>query len=179
MDFQSAIVSAYAGDGTDELLSRAAAVLAKAREAGIMVTYVQVGFRAGFPEISDRNAIFSTIKSDPQRRQMFDGPARDIHPSVAPHEGDIVVTKHRVNAFAGTDLDMILRANEIDTLVLFGIATSGVVLSTLIHAVDEDYKIFVIEDLCVDGDQELHASLMRFYVRRATVIKADEFIAAL
>jgi nicotinamidase-related amidase len=74
---------------------------------------------------------------------------------------------------------MILRANDIDTLVLFGIATSGVVLSTLIHAVDEDYKIFVIDDLCADGDQELHASLMRFYARRGTVITADAFVEAL
>jgi nicotinamidase-related amidase len=179
MDYQSAIVAAYGGDGADNLLSRATNVLAKARKRGMPVIYIQVGFRPGFPEISDRNLMFSTIKSDPQRRQMFDGPAREIHPAVAPQDGDIVITKHRVSAFAGTDLDMILRANKIDTLVLFGIATSGVVLSTLIHAVDEDYKLFVIEDLCADGDQELHASLTRFYARRGTVISSSEFVNAI
>ena len=175
MDYQSAIVAAYGGDGADELLSRAADVLARARAAGIIVIYVQVGFRPGFPEISDRNPLFNAVKNDPERRKMFEGPAREIHTAVAPQDGDIVVPKHRVSAFAGTDLDMILRANDIDTLVLFGIATSGVVLSTLIHAVDEDYKIFVIDDLCADGDQELHASLMRFYARRGTVISSSEF----
>ena len=179
MDYQSAIVAAYAGDGAEGLLSRASEVLVNARAEGMMVIYVQVGFRPGFPEISDRNPLFNAVKNDPERRKMFEGPAREIHSSVAPQEGDIIVTKHRVSAFAGTDLDMILRANDIDTLVLFGIATSGVVLSTLIHAVDEDYEIFVIEDLCTDGDQELHASLMRFYDRRGTVIRSSEFIEGL
>src|SRR5262249_41135530 len=119
MDYQTGIVSAYAGDGAGELLARASGVLAKARAAGIKVIYVQVGFREGFPEISDRNPLFRTIRNDPQRQAMFSGPAREIHPSVAPEKGDIVVTKHRVSGFAGTDLEMILQANDIDTLVLF------------------------------------------------------------
>src|SRR5262245_40020035 len=113
MDYQSAIVSAYGGAAADELLSRASNVLAKARAAEMMVIYIQVGFREGFPEISDRNPLFAAVKNDPQRKAMFEGPAREIHPTVAPDKGDIVVTKHRVSAFAGTDLEMILRANDI------------------------------------------------------------------
>jgi nicotinamidase-related amidase len=70
------------------------------------------------------------------------------------------VTKRRVSAFAGTDLEMILRANEIETLVLFGIVTSGVVLSTLLEASDADYWLFVVKDCCADLDQRLHAALV-------------------
>jgi nicotinamidase-related amidase len=55
---------------------------------------------------------------------------------------------------------MILRARDIDTLVLFGIATSGVVLSTLLHAADADYRLFVIKDCCADLDLDLHACLV-------------------
>jgi nicotinamidase-related amidase len=179
MDYQNGIVAAYGGDDADELLSRASNVLAKARAAGMKVIYIRVGFREGFPEISDRNPMFSSIKNDPKRKAMFERSAREIHPSVVSQTSDIVVTKHRVSAFAGTDLEMILRANNIDTLILFGIATSGVVLSTLTHAFDADYRIFVIEDLCADGDPELHSSLMKYYRRRATVITADEFITAI
>jgi len=178
MDYQSAIVAAYGGDGADDLLSRAALALAKARAARMMVIYVQVGFREGFPEISDRNPLFRTIRNDPQRQAMFAGPAREIHPAVAPEKSDIIVTKHRVSAFAGTDLDMILRANDIDTLVLFGIATSGVVISTLTHAFDEDYKLFVIEDLCLDGDKELHGNLIKYFSIRGTVLTSGEFSSA-
>jgi len=48
-------------------------------------------------------------------------------------------------------------AKEIETIVLFGIATSGVVLSTLLEASDADYRLVVIEDCCADLDAELHA----------------------
>ncbi|MGH7440727.1 MAG: cysteine hydrolase family protein [Polyangiaceae bacterium] len=51
----------------------------------------------------------------------------------------------------GTDLDMILRANGIDTLVLGGIATSGVVLSTVRHAADADYRLVVVADFPTSG----------------------------
>ena len=69
------------------------------------------------------------------------------------------MTKHRVGAFAGTDLEMILRAGEIDTLMLLGIATSGVVLSTLLDAADADYRLAVVTDCCADRDAELDACL--------------------
>ena len=55
-------------------------------------------------------------------------------PSLTPQENEIVVIKYRVSAFTSTDLDMILRAKSVDTLVLAGTSTSGIVLSTLRHA---------------------------------------------
>jgi nicotinamidase-related amidase len=57
-------------------------------------------------------------------------PSTQIHPGVVPQPGDIVVTKRRVSAFSGSDLDAVLRSLDVDSLVLTGIATSGVVLST-------------------------------------------------
>jgi len=93
---------------------------------------------------------------------------------------DALLPKHRVSAFAGTDLDMILRANAIETLVLTGIATSGVVLSTVRHAADTDYKILVVGDCCADRDAEVHRVLTeKVFPRQATVVKAEDVIAAL
>lgn len=101
------------------MLPRAAGVLKQARSAGLPVIYVQVGFRPNFPEISPR-------KCGIQRHKEFlAGPGAAIHSSVAPETEDIVVTKHRVGAFVETDL-VILRAKDIDTLILMGISTSGV-----------------------------------------------------
>jgi nicotinamidase-related amidase len=75
---------------------------------------------------------------------------------------------------------MILRAGGIDTLVLFGIATSGLVLSTLLEASDNDYGIVVIADCCADLDTDLHTCLMgRLFPRRADVMTADEFAQAM
>jgi len=91
----------------------------------------------------------------------------------------VVITKHRVGAFLGTDLDIVLRANGIRTLVLTGIATSGVVLSTLRYAADADYRIVVVEDCCADRDAEVHRVLMeKVFPRQATIIRAEEAIAA-
>jgi len=175
MDYQTGIVSNYIKD--PELLPRAANVLKQARSSGVTVIYVQVGFRPNFPEISPRNAAFSAVRNSAQRQQLFIGPAREIHAAVAPEADDIIVTKHRVGAFAGTDLDMILRAKDIDTLILFGISTGGVVLSTLRHAADADYRLIVIKDCCADQDAGVHACLMdKVFPRQATVISAAEFL---
>jgi nicotinamidase-related amidase len=175
MDLQTGIVSIYAKDAGD-MMARAGAVLQRARSAGMRVIHVQVGFRPGLPEVSARNALFASVKSSPQHQKLFDGPYAAIHPAVAPLDGDIVVTKHRISAFTGTDLDMILRANEIDTLVMFGIATSGVVLSTLLHAVDADYRRAVIADCCTDLNQDLHACLVdKFFATRGSVLNSDQF----
>jgi nicotinamidase-related amidase len=91
-----------------------------------------------------------------------------------------VVTKNRVSAFAGTDLNLLLHANDIDTLVLLGIATSGVVLSTFLQAFDADYRLVVIKDCCADSDADLHACLIdKFFPRISSVITAGEFQDAL
>jgi nicotinamidase-related amidase len=175
MDCQTGIVSIYAKPA-EEFISRAAGVLAAARKAGMRVIHIQVGFRPGLPEVSSRNKLFGAIKSSPDHQKLFSGPASAIHPALGPEPNDLVVTKHRVSAFTGTDLDMILRAGEITTLVLFGIATSGVVLSTLLDAVDADYNVIVISDCCADLEPELHDALLnRLFPRRGDVITSAQF----
>lgn len=176
MDLQTAIVSIYTGD-QGGLTSRVSAVLRRSRTRGLPVIHVQVGFRPGLPEVSARNPLFGAILNSPQHQQLFQGDGGRIHPAVAPEPGDIVITKHRISAFAGTDLEMILRAQEINTLVLFGIATSGVVLSTLVHASDADYRLIVLSDCCADQDPVLHAALLeKLFPRRGTVMTAEEFL---
>ena len=129
--------------------------------------------------MSSRNKLFAGIKSSPQHQRLFDGELGAVHPSLIDQEHDIVVTKRRVDAFAGTDLDVVLRARDVTTLVLFGIATSGVVLSTLLHACDADYQLVVISDCCADLDAELHEVLLtRLFPQRATVMTAVEFVEA-
>jgi nicotinamidase-related amidase len=77
----------------------------------------------------------------------------------------------------GTDLDMILRSNGIHTLVLCGVVTSGVVLSTLCHAADSDYRLVVLRDCCSDIDQAAHALLMeKVFPRHATLLTSAELI---
>jgi nicotinamidase-related amidase len=179
MDLQTAIVSIYTKSQPD-FLSRVAGVLTEARARAMTVIHVQVGFRPGFPEVSERNQLFGAIKTSAQWQQVFQGPAGAIHPEVAPVNDEPVVVKHRVNAFHGTDLEMILRAKEIDTLILLGIATSGVVLSTLLDASDADYRLIVVKDCCIDLDADVQTCLIeKIFPRRATVLSSDELREAL
>jgi nicotinamidase-related amidase len=171
MDFQTLTVDNYAAD-TKALLNRTARLIAAVRTAGIRVIYVVVGFRPGYPEVSDRNATFNRLKASGAFATAAEN--TKIHPAVAPLPEEIVVTKRRVSAFAGTDLDLILRANGIETLILTGIITSGVVLSTLNHAADADYRLLVVGDCCSDRDEETHRVLLeKVFPRQATVTTAE------
>ena len=177
MDFQNSTVQML-DTGKDALLARTATLIESARKAGVRIVYVVVGFRAGHPEVGPRNRLFASIR---ESGRLGEGSAEvQVHATVAPKPGDIVVTKHRVSAFAGTDLDMILRASGIDTLILSGIATFGVVLSTLCHAADADYRLVVVEDCCADFDPEVHRVLTeKVFPWQATVTKSNEVLAAL
>jgi nicotinamidase-related amidase len=176
MDVQQDIVSRFASDGG--YLARLGTAIAAAREDGHRVIYVAVGFRPGYPEVSPRNKSFGAIAGTGRFSEGDPGAA--IHPAVAPAAGDVVVTKRRVSAFAGSDLDVVLRSAGIDTLVLTGIATSGVVLSTLRQAADLDYRLTVLADGCLDADPQVHDVLLgKVFPRQADVLTIAEWRAGL
>jgi len=157
---------------------RAKEVLDAARDAGVFVAYIVVNFRPGFPEISDFNKTFSSRKTSGQSPVL--DPLALIHPTVTPRQDEPVIVKHRVNAFFGTDLDMILRSHGVDTLILMGHATSGVILSTVRYAADADYQLIVIEDGCADRDPEVHTLLMeKVFPRQTTVTSSKAAVGAL
>jgi nicotinamidase-related amidase len=103
-----------------------------------------------------------------------------IHYLVEPLPDEPVVTKLRVSAFAGSDLEVILRSRRIDTLILTGIATSGVVLSTLREAADKDYGLVVLSDACLDPDPEVHRVLVeKLFPHQANVLTVSEWADSL
>jgi nicotinamidase-related amidase len=92
----------------------------------------------------------------------------------------MTVTKRRVSAFAGSDLEVILRGHRIEHLVLAGIATSGVVLSTVREAADKDYRLSVLSDACADRDADVHSILTtKVFPRQAEVMTTAEWVAGL
>jgi nicotinamidase-related amidase len=174
MDVQPEIVDRFGEPGLTDRLVRAAAA---ARAAGVRVIYVKVGFREGHPEVSRRNRLFARVA---EAGGFVEGRSSDLHPALVPQPGDVVVTKRRVSAFSGSDLDMVLRVAGIDALVLSGIATSGCVLSTLRQAADLDFSLTVLSDGCIDGDEEVHRVLCeKVFPNQADVMTIDEWIAGL
>ncbi|HEY1830557.1 MAG TPA: isochorismatase family cysteine hydrolase [Acidimicrobiales bacterium] len=177
MDLQNGVVD-QAGEQFPGLLATLADAVAAARFAGIPVIFVRVAFRTGTPEISPKNLAFSTYAGSDALGET--GRTTQIHPALAPQAGEIVVTKKRVSAFAGSDLQLVLRSLGVDSLVLTGVATSGVVLSTLREAADLDYVLTVLRDGCLDRDDEVHRVLMdKVFPRQASVVLAAEWMASI
>jgi nicotinamidase-related amidase len=88
-----------------------------------------------------------------------------------------VVVKRRVSAFTGSDLEVVLRARGVTTLVLTGIATNGVVLSTAREAADRDYGLVILRDGCADADPEVHRVLMeKVFPRQAEVLSVADWV---
>lgn len=178
MDYQNDIVAMLPEKEQGPLLERAFMVLKEARRAGMPVIYVVVRFREGYPEINPQNKLFSSLKESGRLREGT--PGAEVNAKVAPQPGDIVVTKRRVGAFSTTDLQTVLRAKNIDTLVLFGISTSGVVLSTVRWAADMDYRMVIVADACADRSEEVHRVLTeKVFPWQATVATSQEVIKAI
>ncbi|HEV7981198.1 isochorismatase family cysteine hydrolase [Amycolatopsis sp.] len=168
MDFQPAIVANLPDAAA--LLAKTAGAIAQARAAGAKIVYVRVAFTAqDYAAVSPRNKSFAALAGGGFLDDA--SPESGIHPDLVPEDGDIVVTKNRVGAFSTTKLAHILNAHDIDTLVLTGISTSGVVLSTLRDAADHDYRLLVLADCCADPDPEVHRVLVeKVFPRQADVV---------
>src|SRR5581483_1634219 len=161
--------------GATAIAGNVAKAIAHARSHNVPVIYVVVGFRKGTPEISANNKGFTTARQMLANVDMAE--LVKIHPDVAPYDNEVVVTKRRVSAFSGSDLEVVLRAFNIQHLVLTGIATSGVVLSTVREAADKDYRITVLEDCCGDADPEVHRVLTtKIFPRQADVMSHSQWI---
>jgi nicotinamidase-related amidase len=172
MDVQPGIADRYPRDVVD----RAAEAVGAARRAGMPVIFVRMAFRPRHPEVSGRNRTFAVLRDAGGLLEADSA----IHPALAPIPGEPIVTKRRVSAFAGSNLDVLLRARGARSLVLCGIATSGVVLSTLRAAADLDFELTVLRDACADPDPEVHRVLVdKVFPRQADLIDVGTWATGL
>lgn len=108
---------------------------------------------AGKPGVTRRNV---------DRHQLLGSPGCQIMPELYDEARDWVIdSKKRYNCFVGTDLELTLRAHDINTVLLTGVNTNSCVLATATHANSLDFAVIVVED-CVDtmDGPELHAAAL-------------------
>jgi nicotinamidase-related amidase len=175
MDYQNGIIPM--APNPEELLAGARQAIDLVRSHGGTIGYVRVGFT----DVSELGGTMGKrIGAAALDHFHADHANTQIHADVAPEAGDIVVRKTRVGPFSSTDLHDQLQKREIDTLILAGISTSGVVLSTVRDAHDRDYRLIVLADLCADRDAEVHEVLTgRVFPHQAEVINSAELAALL
>ncbi|WP_345948925.1 isochorismatase family cysteine hydrolase [Mucilaginibacter sp. PAMB04274] len=173
MDIQTSVLAGMTETAT--ILTNINKAIAYAHSHNIMVIFIIVGFRNGVPEVSADNKMLAGIKERSAGINLHE--MSKVHPGVVSDPQEIIVIKHRISAFVGTDLELILRAQSIRHLILTGVSTSGVVLSTLREAADRDYRITVLKDCCMDRDEAVHQILVeKVFVLQAEVTDLNNLV---
>jgi nicotinamidase-related amidase len=164
------------------LIQRVRKVMDAARTAGMPVITVKVDFSAGnFPHYPARGEFCKIIAAENDDGQVLRPGVwgYDTVEEVAPREGDPVVLKRHMSAFAGSNLDEVLRARGITDIALTGVATSYVVTATNWSALNYGYSCIVIEDCCTTHNDEAQAAAINTLRAIADICTAEEFIRAI
>ena len=162
----------------NNLLGKTNELLAAARGAEVKVIYISVKFRPGYPERPANSGLWEAVHG---ANALVEGTwGAEIHEQVAPQEGEVVVTKRGASAFAASDLDQILSAGHIGTLLLAGVATNFAVEGTARQASDMGFNTIVVADCCTSMSQEAHDSALTTALPfLATISNLEEVVAAL
>lgn len=155
------------------VLANTARAIAAARAAGVPIGYVRVGFSPDYREAPQNSPIFSGARNNGIFQLGTKG--TQVHPSLAPADGDFDIVKHRVSPFYATSLEAIARAHAIERIVMCGVSTNGVVHSGAREAHDRDYQVVILKDCCagVTADEHIHA--LACLERYATIADSSEF----
>lgn len=158
------------------VLHHARTAIDRARAAGIPVIFVVVGFSSSYVEWPPGSPVFREARDD--RRIELGTWATQVHEQLAPLAGEPVIAKHRISPFYQTSLELVLRRQGIDTLLLTGVSTEFVVLSTALEAHDRDFDVVVLEDATTSSRDDLHAQALGMLARVARVSSVDAELPA-
>ncbi|KAK6213356.1 isochorismatase hydrolase [Colletotrichum tabaci] len=124
-----------------DYLSHVSCPVTAAHEKSIPVIHITIDFRRNYPEVPRMNSFWASSR---RPRLSLD---------------EIAVSRKLISAFGSSDLEALRGSMGIRNLVMAGVATNGVVLSTVRETMDKDHGITVLEDLCMDSDEEVHRVL--------------------
>jgi nicotinamidase-related amidase len=154
-------------------------LLGSARSSGVLIIHVGFltlpdGMSDSGPWLAQRRR--STFSSDKLALVGTDG-ARFID-ELSPQSGEVVVYKHRYSAFKGTDLDLLLRAHNVRTVVTAGVSTNVCVESTLREAFELGYYVGIPRDGVASWNMKLHEATLQTVAHRfGLVTNCDEIIS--
>ncbi|BBD88882.1 MULTISPECIES: cysteine hydrolase family protein [Staphylococcus] len=171
MDMQKGI--AHNVPQINSLIKANQRAIAAAREHHIPVVFMRVALEKNFADVSPNNRVFSSFKQRGINMTENDEFAQIID-ELEPDEDEPILTKRRFSAFTGSGLEVFLQANRINHLVLTGISTSGVVLSTALEAADKDFQITVLEDAIGDRSKDKHDFIIEQILTRSCEIESVE-----
>jgi maleamate amidohydrolase len=161
--------------GAEEALASTERLLAVARGNKIPVIFTNVVYQPGG---ADGGLFYKKIPV--LRIFAKDSPLGAFPPSLEPKDGETVISKQYASAFFGTTLAPALAAQNIDTLVITGMSTSGCVRASALDALQHGFAPFVVSDACGDRHELPHKSnLFDLQAKYAEVISEHDACAFL
>ena len=178
MDFQHDILAVTPQYREKHLLETVTRVLDAARHTSATIVHITVSFRDDYADAPAHSPLFQAEKA---RGVMKVGsPGAAICEELTPQTGDLVINKHGVDPFNSTHLANVLRARDVETLVLMGVWTNYVVEATARTGADSGDRIIVVTNGCASDTEDHH----QFFITEilpmlGTAATASDVIAAL
>ena len=150
--------------------------LEAAREKGMLVIYVNIAWRPGYPELPENTC--GLLREAKEKKECLRGSwGADVIKELEPKENEIIVINFGSDSFEGTDLDMILRAKRINNIYVTGQCTEHVVATTMKRAVNMGYTATLLKD-CTSGftDQNYEA-MLKILPLYGTLITSSDFVS--
>jgi nicotinamidase-related amidase len=167
--------NAYAGQVSGRrIIENSQAALKQARDAGVLVGYVRVGFSPDYSECPATSPIFDGARKAGIFKLGSWG--TEIHPDIAPRSGDFDIVKHRVSPFYSTHLEVILRARQISRIYCSGISTNAVVQATVREGHDRDFDMIVLEDCCCASSEQEHENAIGGLARFCRITNSRDVV---
>jgi len=158
--------------------------LAAGRATGVLTVHVQMSTLPGRRSDSPAHLRFNmrmheqqTFNQPPLLHTVIGTPGHRFIDECTPEPGEPVVAKWRSSGFWGTNLDLILRSNDIETVVIAGCTTEGCVDSTARDAMFNDYYVVLVEDCVASDDPVQHDAAMLLMSHRFDIASAAEISA--
>lgn len=164
-------------------------VLHAVRERGMPVLYAAHVHRRGGADMGIHRDLYPPVAAG---QALVDGErGGEIHRDLAPRPGEPVIKKHRYNAFYATDLELVLRGLDVETVVLAGMTTECCVLGTARGALERGFRSVVLADACASCDYpdlgfgtmsaaDMHQAALRVMTLTSSeVVGTDEYLSRL
>jgi nicotinamidase-related amidase len=157
------------------------------RRHSALVAAIEEARRAETPIVyaNDNHGVWDGDAGNLVRRAIENGRAPDLVEAIVPREGDRFVVKARYSAFDHTPLELVLRALQIERILLAGTATEMRVVQTAIDAKEEGFKVAILAEACATTDERMEQIALEYaerivgaFVERTRLVAAAAGAAA-
>jgi nicotinamidase-related amidase len=159
------------------IIERIAALAADCRRAGVPVVHCTFVPRADFAGTTANCLLLGSVR---KKAAVHEGrPEAEIHPLLRPEPGDYVIRRqHGLSAFHGTELEPVLRAAGVQTVILAGVSTNVAIPGTSLEAVNRGFTVVIPEDCTAGAWPEAHEFQVTHTLPLLTTVTSSEAVRA-